>query len=339
MPPERGADEDSDAIRGCKFESAGPPPYNPAPGPYLAHAMHPYLFSIPLPFLEEPFHLRSFGVLVASGFLFGAHVLQRLVARYGDDPEGDPDRVSSLLMWILFGVFGGARMMYVVVEILRDSPTGQGYLDDPLSMLFFWEGGLVMYGGFIGGALAGTLKAKMVGLRIVHILDMSLIAAFTAQAIGRVGCLLVGDDFGRKVPEAYQDLPFPITVHVPDPLPEGSLFGANNAGEVLWATQSWMSINALLLAVIGYWLFKRRAYPGQTTLFMVLLYAIGRYSIEIFRGDEIRGMWFDGAMSTSQLISVIGGLVAIALLIKNRGRRADPPTPNTPADVSGAAAG
>jgi len=50
-------------------------------------------------------------------------------------------------------------------------------------------------------------------------------------------------------------------------------------------------------------------------------------------------MWFDGAMSTSQLISVIGGLVAIALLIKNRGRRADPPTPNTPADVSGAAAG
>ena len=41
--------------------------------------MHPYLFSLPIPFLDEPFHLRSFGVLVACGFLFGAQVLQRLV--------------------------------------------------------------------------------------------------------------------------------------------------------------------------------------------------------------------------------------------------------------------
>ena len=301
--------------------------------------MHPYLFSIPLPFLEEPFHLRSFGVLVACGFLFGAHVLQRLVARYGDDPEEDPDRVSAVLMWILFGVFGGARMMYVVVEILRDSPTGQGYLDDPLSMLFFWEGGLVMYGGLVGGMVAGMLKAKWVGLRVVHILDMALIATFAAQSIGRIGCLMVGDDFGSKVPEAYRHLPFPITVTVPDPLPEGSLFGVDNAGEVLWATQPWMSLNALLLAVVGYWLFKRRAYPGQTALLIVFLYAIGRFVIEVFRGDGIRGLWFDDTLSTSQLISIVGGLVALALLVKNRGRREDPPTPNVPADASRAPAG
>jgi phosphatidylglycerol:prolipoprotein diacylglycerol transferase len=287
--------------------------------------MHPYLFSIPLPFLEEPFHLRSFGVLVACGFLFGAHVLQRLVARYGDDPEGDPERVSAVLMWILIGVFGGARLMYVTVEILRESPVGQSYLEDPLSILFFWEGGLVMYGGLAGGILAGVLKGRAVGLRVVHVLDMAMVATFAAQAIGRVGCLMVGDDYGRRVPEAYRDLPFPITVHVPDPLPEGSLFGAANAGEVLWATQAWMSLNALLLALVAYWLFRRRAYPGQTTLLVVLLYAIGRYSIEVFRGDEVRGMWFDGAMSTSQLISVAGGLAALVLLVRNRGRREDPP--------------
>jgi len=288
--------------------------------------MHPYLFSLPVPFLDEPFHLRSFGVLVACGFLFGAQVLQRLVGRYGDDPEGDPERISAVLMWILIGVFGGARLMYVVVEILRGSQVGQGYLDDPLSILFFWEGGLVMYGGLAGGITAGVLKGRAVGLRVIHVLDMAMVATFAAQAIGRVGCLMVGDDYGRRVSEAHRDLPFPITVRVPDPLPEGSLFGAANAGEVLYATQAWMSLNALLLALVAYWLFRRRAYPGQTTLLVVLLYAIGRYTIEIFRGDEVRGMWFDGAMSTSQLISLVGGLVALVLLVKNRGRREDPPS-------------
>ena len=286
--------------------------------------MHPYLFSIPLWFRDEPFHLRSFGVLVAFGFLFGANVLQRLVKKYGDDPEQDAERYSSIIMWTLFGVFGGARAMYVIVEILRDSPIGQRYLEDPLSMLFFWEGGLVMYGGFAGGALAGVMKAKLLGVRWVHALDMALVAAFFAQAIGRVGCLLVGDDFGKIVPEKYEHLPFPITLHVPDPLPEGSLFGADNAGQVLWATQTWMSLNALFLGIIAWRILARRRYAGQVTLWVIVLYAIGRYVIEMFRGDAIRGLWFDGLMSTSQLISVSAGLVALVLLIVHRGRRDEP---------------
>jgi phosphatidylglycerol:prolipoprotein diacylglycerol transferase len=282
--------------------------------------MHPYLFSIPLPFLEEPFHLRSFGVMVAIGFLFGAHLLQRLVARHGDDPVGDPERFSSIIMWVLFGVFGGARLMYVVVEVLRDSPTGQGYLEQPLSMLYFWKGGLVMYGGMAGGILAGVYRMKKLGVRWVHALDMGIVAAFFAQAIGRVGCLLVGDDYGKVVPEQYAHLPFPITVHVPDPLPEGSLFELENAGQVLWATQTWMSLNALLLGFIAWRIFKRRRYEGQTTLWIVVLYALGRYVIEMFRGDALRGLWFGGVMSTSQLISVLAGLFALGLLFKNRTR-------------------
>jgi len=294
--------------------------------------MHPYLFSVPLWFRDEPFHLRSFGVLVALGFLFGAHLLQRMVAKHGDDPEGDPERYSAIILWALFGVFGGARAFYVVVEILRDSPIGQRYLDDPLSMLFFWEGGLVMYGGLLGGTTAGVLKARMLGVRWVHLLDMGLIAGFFAQAVGRIGCLLVGDDYGSRVPESWQHMPFPITLRVPDPLPEGSLFGAENAGQVLWATQTWMSLNALLLGFIGWSIFRRRRYTGQTAQWLVLLYAVGRYAIEAFRGDEIRGVWFGGAMSTSQLISVLAGLVALALLVKNR-QRSEPGLPGAPVEA------
>ncbi|MCA8981887.1 MAG: prolipoprotein diacylglyceryl transferase [Planctomycetes bacterium] len=282
--------------------------------------MHPYLFSIPLPWADEPFHLRTFGLLVAAGFLLGAHLLQRFAARFGDDPQGDPERFSRTIMWILVGVFGGARLMYVVVEILRHSETGQSYLDEPWTMLFFWEGGLVMYGGLIGGIGLGLVAARREKLRPIHALDMGLVAGFFGQAVGRVGCLMVGDDFGSVVPEKWRNLPFPITVKVPDVLPEGSLFGPENAGQVLWATQIWMSLNALLLAYIGYRILVRRRYAGQVSLWLVLLYSVARFVIEAFRGDGIRGVWFDGLVSTSQLISVVGFVVAAILLWRNRQR-------------------
>lgn len=295
--------------------------------------MYPHLFAIPLPFLDEPFHLRTFGVLVAIAFLFGAHLLQRLVIRYGDDPEKDPERYSSVIMWLLFGVFGGARLMYVVVEILRDSPTGQGYVDEPWTMFAFWEGGLVMYGGLAGGILAGIYRCNKVGIRWTHGLDLAMVATFFAQAIGRVGCLMVGDDFGSPVPEKFQHLPFPITVAVPEPLPDGSLFGSENAGQILWATQPWMSINALILGFVAWRILRKRRYTGQVTLWIVLLYSITRYLIEIFRGDAIRGLWFDGLMSTSQLISLVAGIFAVVMLWKLRGR--EDPLPVHPVKAKG----
>ena len=81
-----------------------------------------------------------------------------------------------------------------------------------------------------------------------------------------------------------------------------------------------MSINALLLGFVGWYLFRHRRYAGQTTLWIIVLYAITRYVIELFRGDALRGLWFDGAMSTSQLISVLAGLGALAFLFKYRER-------------------
>lgn len=286
--------------------------------------MHPYLVSFDLPFGSEPFHLRSFGVMVALGFLLGAHLYQRIAAKYGDDPAEDPLRYSRITLWILIGVFAGARALYVIVEILRGSDTGHAYLSRPWLMLFFWEGGLVMFGGLIGACLLGTWSARREGVRPMHALDLGLTVGFVGQAVGRIGCLLVGDDFGARVPEHLRSLPFPLTIHVPDPLPPGSLFGAENAAQVLWATQIWMSLNALLLAFIAWRILRGRRYTGQVTLWLLFLYCVTRFVIEGFRGDTIRGVWFGGALSTSQLIALVAGLVLAALLFRFR-RRVDPP--------------
>ena len=89
----------------------------------------------------------------------------------------------------------------------------------------------------------------------------------------------------------------------------------------MWATQPMMSIKALIVACIALWLLKRRRYEGQVALTAVLVYAVLRFVVELFRGDAVRGVWFQGQLSTSQLISIVAGGFAAALLFKNWKRR------------------
>jgi phosphatidylglycerol:prolipoprotein diacylglycerol transferase len=297
--------------------------------------MYPILFTIPG--LDLP--IRSFGVMVAAGFLVGSAIWSRLLARYGDDPEHDPERSSQVGLWVLVGILVGARALYVAVEVFRywaaedgAGMVGQQFVESPLEMLKIWQGGLVMYGAAAGGTLFGAICSRRVGLGLPSALDTAAVSAAFGLAVGRVGCLLVGDDFGAIVPERFRHLPFPITLRVPalEDLREGSLFANSTppvAGEVLWATQPWMTINAVLLGLLGLWLLKRRSYRGQVALILVVLYAAGRAAIEAFRGDVIRGLWFGDTLSTSQLISLVIGVTAIAFLLKNRGRR-DLPAPD-----------
>ena len=282
--------------------------------------MHPILFTIP----GLDFPIRSFGVMLAVGFLVGSWLLGKLAQRYGDDPKEDPARYSRLTVWILIGVVIGARVLYVIVETGQGSATGKEFLAEPWLMFAVWKGGLVMYGGMFGAITFGLWAARREHLRIWHALDLGLIAGMVGQSIGRVGCFLVGDDFGARVPERWRDLPWPITLHVPNPLPPFSLFNESDAGQVLWATQNWMSIKALIVAFVGWQVLKHRRYAGQVTLWIFLMYALLRGTVEFFRGDSVRGLWFGGAISTSQIISLAVVSFALIMLVMLRGRRDAP---------------
>ncbi len=332
--------------------------------------MYPVLFEIPGVGFEVP----SFGVLVATGFLFGIWLWGRILAKYGTDPENDPTNAGDVAVWLLIGVIGGARLMYVGVETSRyltadvtpamqeyfeaetkeartaalnkvyvENPEnheltpklsiGYDFLHDPLKVFFVWEGGLVMFGGLFGAILLGAWAGRRRKMHIMNGMDTGLVAGFVGQSIGRWGCLLVGDDYGSVVPERFRDLPFPITLTVPSAewLREHpkSLFDDALAGEVLWATQPWMSINALMVAGVAWLVLKRRRFYGQVTGVVLIHYSITRFLIEMFRGDDVRGVWFGGAVSTSQLVAVLGVVVGIVVLLRSR-RSPLPPAPVTP---------
>lgn len=230
--------------------------------------MWPELFTIP--FLDVP--LRSFGLLVGTGFLVAVWFGARLAARYGADPAKDPERFSGdVAFWVLLGVLGGGRLAYVLLNWNQ-------YAAHPLDALKIWEGGLVMYGGLILALVLGAWKAKRLGMPIWQSADYGLTAGFLGQAIGRVGCLLVGDDYGRPT-----DLPWAITF--PDPLRPGSAFPPELAGIPVHPSQPYMTLKALALCAIGLWLLKRKRFHGQVASVLLMGYAVLRFLIEYTRGD------------------------------------------------------
>ncbi len=292
--------------------------------------MHPILFEIPG--LNLP--IRSFGLMVMLGFLLGAHFLTRWGVKGAPDPDHAREGYSALPIWVLIGVIFGARFLYVGVEMAGNTHEGQAYKEDPFSILFIWQGGLVMYGGALGGILGGWLATRKHKLPVGQAMDLGVPAAFLGLAIGRIGCLLVGDDYGKVVSENHSAWPFPLVIQVPDPLPDQSLFGAENAGLTLYCTQMWMSLNALALFLIGrFVLLPRRRFAGQVAAITLLLYSGGRYFIEMYRGDKIRGLWFEDRFSTSQLISIGVALLCLTFLAVRWRKR------QTPAMIGGYAPG
>jgi phosphatidylglycerol:prolipoprotein diacylglycerol transferase len=274
------------------------------------------------------FPVRAFGVMVVIGMLVGAEILARLAKRYAKEEE--LPGYAAMPLWVMIGVLVGARALYVAVEVLQGSGVGQEYNDNIFKVFAFWEGGLVMYGGALGGIVAGVWCARKYKVAVANTLDIGVVAAYVGLGLGRIGCLLVGDDYGSIVP-AGSNPPFPIALRVPEVLAEHSLFGAENAGQLLYATQIWMSVDAFLLAAIGFMLLKFRRYEGQVALIVLLLYAGARSFIESYRGDGVRGLWFDGALSTSQVISIVVAALCVGLLGMNHFKRRPQPEPGAPA--------
>lgn len=251
--------------------------------------MWPEIFRLELGGFSLP--LRSFGFFVALGFLIGVQVAGRLSRRYGTDPENELQKVPEVSWSVLLGVILGARLAYVLVNIGHFSA-------HPVEILKIWEGGLVMYGGLILALFMGIRKARKLGMNVWRTADYFLVAGFLGQAIGRLGCLSVGDDYGRPLERAADGSAPWFAITFPDPLPFGSAFPPELAGIPVHPTQLYMAAKALLLFVFGLWLLRRKRFDGQVMALLMMGYAGLRFLIEYFRYDaEARGGIFRAGAS------------------------------------------
>jgi phosphatidylglycerol:prolipoprotein diacylglycerol transferase len=241
--------------------------------------MHPIAF--------EPFGftITSFGVMLALAFLGGWIYTGRLTRKTGWFSE---EVIGDLLFWLMVGGVVGARLLYVVVH-------WETFRADASQIFNFRAGGLVSYGGFVGAFLAGWIFTRRHKLDFVQLADLCVPGALLGQAIGRIGCFLVADDYGRPAP----DLPW--AVRFPDV--EGSMLPQMLREQPLHPTQLYLCLKAFLCFLIVRWVFHHRRFRGQVMCTAMMVYPIGRSIVEIWRYDSVeRGVY--AGLSTAQWISI-----------------------------------
>jgi phosphatidylglycerol:prolipoprotein diacylglycerol transferase len=120
--------------------------------------------------------------MVALGALAGLWVFRRELLR-----AGLPEAALDAAVYGLVGGLLGAKLLYVTEHLAENS----------FWALFLDRGGMSWFGGFVGGLVAGLLTIRLKGWPTIAILAAATPALAVGQMLGRVGCFLVGDDYGR----------------------------------------------------------------------------------------------------------------------------------------------
>jgi phosphatidylglycerol:prolipoprotein diacylglycerol transferase len=241
--------------------------------------VYPVLFRI------GDFEITSFGVLVAIGALAGIWLFQRELVRRGLPESGVDAGIAGVLGGLL-----GAKLLWSLEHLG----------EQPVADLLLSRGGMSWFGGLLGGVAAGIWMLLRRGVPLMAGLAAAAPGLALGHAVGRIGCFLVGDDYGRP-----SDLPWAVAF--PEGLPPTDV--------PVHPTQLYETAALLPLA----WLLVRwraRGVPDRTVFgrYLLLTGSI-RFAIEFVRVNEpVAGPF--------TLAHVISGAVAIAgvVLLVRRGR-------------------
>ncbi len=262
----------------------------------------------PVIFRIGEFEITSFGLMMFLSFLSGAWIMSKQLKRYGLNPE----LAWDILAWVAIGGVLGAKLYYLALH-------WQDLAANPIRELTS-RGGLVWYGGLIGGITALYLQIRprkgKPRLPMATIYDSTAPALAVAYAVGRMGCFLVGDDYG-----IYTDSPVGIAFpQGSPPSTAGQLRAAGDTGVpahlpdnalvTVHPTQLYEIGLALIMFAILWRLGAKKLRPGQLFAVFMMLYAVERFVIEFVRAKTDR--WVFG-LSTSQLASI--GLLAAGVYV------------------------
>jgi len=240
-----------------------------------------------------PITVYTYGVLLAAAYLFGLQL-----ARVRAKQRGlDANRVLDLGIYIIISALVGAKLLLLITDF-------KSFTADPRELLTLARSGGVFYGGLIVAVVVALWYIRRVGLPLWTTCDVFAPGIALGHVVGRFGCLFAGCCYGKPTTR-----PWGITFTDP--------FAAANVGTplgvALHPTQLYEAgAELLILVVLLVTERKGRPFPGRTFWLYMLLYAISRFIIEFYRGDD-RGTV--GMFSTSQFISIVLAPLAIVMLV------------------------
>ena len=247
-----------------------------------------------------PLEVTGYGIMMMVGFLMGGWMIDRDLRGRGLHSEYSADIVVAAVI----GGIVGAKLWYV-------SLPGNFHA-------LFDRGGLVWYGGFLGGSLAVVINGWLKRVPFRWTAQLVAPALPAAYALGRLGCFMVGDDYGMPTTGWWG-------VKFPQGLPPTTAQGLAQFGvsippgtepSTVLAVHPTQLYEAVLMTAVFMVLWRLRTRPlGTGWLFGLYLVFAGaeRGFIEFFRAKDDR---FLGSFTLAQLTSVILILIGTALILK-----------------------
>jgi phosphatidylglycerol:prolipoprotein diacylglycerol transferase len=259
-------------------------------------------FDIPIPFLNQSFHIYFYGVMIMLGVVAASLLVSAEAKRRGQNPE----ILWDMLVWVVIAGIVGARIWHILTpppSMIAQGITTQYYLTHPLAMIDIRNGGLGIPGAVIGGVLAMWIYTRQKKLNFATWLDLVAPGLALAQAIGRWG-----NFFNQELYGAPTNLPWKIYIDPAHRLPgfqDIAYYHPLFLYESLWN----LANMAILL-----WLshrFPSRLKTGDIFLGYLIIYPVGRFLLDFLRLDASRL----AGINANQTLSAIVAVVAAGLLI------------------------
>lgn len=256
---------------------------------------------INLPFMNSPLEIHWYGVIIALGFTLAVLFGGRKAYQWKID-------LNKMLDVLIYGAFAGiigARAYYVIYK-------WDYYSQFPSEIFKIWHGGLAIYGGLIGGIIAGLIVCKLEKINILNILDLCGMSFLIGQGIGRWGNFANQEAFGINT-----DLPWGMySVKTEAYLRHLQMSGTDlivDPSAPVHPTFLYESLWCLLSFLIIYFVCQKcRKFSGQLFLMYGVLYGLERAVVEGLRTDSL---YISGTnIRVSQLVSVALVIVCGILL-------------------------
>ena len=239
----------------------------------------------PKTFSIGPLTIHYYGLIIAVGLVLAVLYACRRSKEFGVNE----DTLIDGVLWVTPCAILCARAYYCIFS-------WESYADDPISVLYIWEGGLAIYGGVIGAVIGIIVFCKVRKIKVPVILDMVALGFLIGQSIGRWGNFMNREAFGAETGSFLR-------------------MGLMNAytGEVTYYHPTflyesvWNAVGFVLLHKLS----KRRKYDGQVALGYAAWYGLGRSIIEGLRTDSL----YLGPIRVSQLLAAASCFAALTVLV------------------------
>ena len=229
--------------------------------------------------------IRFYGIIIAVGLLLAVVYGLRRKEQFGLTEDDILDGVLTIVPVAILC----ARLYYCIFS-------WDAFRDNPISILYIWEGGLAIYGGVIGAVLGVLVLCHIKKIKIGAALDIMVLGFLIGQAIGRWGNFFNREAFGAETTGFFK---------------MGLLNTYTQSFEYYHPTFLYESLWNMAGFVLLHFLSKKRQYDGQIALGYVAWYGLGRAFIEGLRTDSL----YLGIFRISQLVAAISCIAAVIVLI------------------------